>query len=103
MKYCKSLRNHVETSAIRFRPNSIVATMTSRMKRLIISVDGNSEKQHIHNFVDTEFLSVDSLELRRYLNSINPDINMITIATFPDGTEEEVAVELTAQFFWPSA
>ena len=92
-----------EAEALKKVSNSIVATMTSRMKRLIISVDGNSEKQHIHNFVDTEFLSVDSLELRKYLNSINPDINMTTIATFPDGTEQEVAVEITAQFFWPSA
>ena len=77
--------------------------MTSRMKRIIASVDGNSEKQYINEFVDNELLSVDSLELRKYLNSINPDINMIAITTFPDGTEQEVAVELTAQFFWPSA
>ena len=92
-----------EAEALKKVSSSVVKTMTSRMKRLIISVDGNSEKQHIHNFVDTEFLSVDSLELRKYLNSINPDINMTTIATFPDGREEEVAVEITAQFFWPSA
>ena len=45
-----------EAEALKKVSNSIVATMTSRMKRLIISVDGNSEKQHIHNFVDTEFL-----------------------------------------------
>ncbi len=92
-----------EATALKKLPGSIVKTMTSRMKRIIASVDGNSEKQHINKFVDNELLSVDSLELRKYLNSINPDINMTTIATFPDGREEEVAVELTAQFFWPSA
>ena len=93
----------IEAIALKKVSSSIVKTMTSRMKRIIASVDGNSEKQHINEFVDNELLSVDSLELRKYLNSINPDINMITIATFPDGTEEEVAVEITAQFFWPSA
>jgi len=92
-----------EAEVLKKLPGSIVKAMTSRMKRLITSVDRNSEKQHINEFVDNEFLSVDSLELRKYLNSINPDINMTTIATFPDGREEEVAVELTAQFFWPSA
>jgi hypothetical protein len=92
-----------EATALKKVSSSVVKTMTSRMKRIIASVDGNSEKQHINKFVDNEFLSVDSLELRKYLNSINPDINMITLATFPDGTEQEVAVELTAQFFWPSA
>ena len=92
-----------EAIALKKVSSSIVKTMTSRMKRIIASVDGNSEKQHINEFVDNELLSVDSLELRKYLNSINPDINMIAIATFSDGTEQEVAVELTAQFFWPSA
>ena len=92
-----------EAEALKKISSSIVTTMTSRMKRLIVSVDGNSEKQYINNFVDKELLSVDSLELRKYLNFINPDINMIAIATFPDGREEEVAVEITAQFFWPAA
>ena len=92
-----------EAAALKKVSSSIVKTMTSRMKRIIASVDGNSEKQHINKFVDNELLSVDSLELRKYLNSINPDINMTTTATFPDGREQEVAVELTAQFFWPSA
>ena len=93
----------LEREAEALKKVSIAKTMTSRMKRIIASVDGNSEKQYINEFVDNELLSVDSLELRKYLNSINPDINMITDASFPDGTEQEVAVEITAQFFWPSA
>ena len=92
-----------EAIALKKVSSSIVKTMTSRMKRIIASVEGNSEKQHINEFVDNELLSIDSLELRKYLNSINPDINMTTVATFPDDTEQEVAVEITAQFFWPSA
>ena len=92
-----------EAVALKKVSSTIVKTMTSRMKRIIASVDGNSEKQYINEFVDNELLSVDSLELRKYLNSINPDINMTAVTTFPDGTEQEVAVEITAQFFWPSA
>ena len=92
-----------EAIALKKVSSVLAKTMTSRMKRIIASVDGNSERATVNNFVDTELLSVDSLELRKYLNSINPDINMTTIATFPDGREEEVAVEITAQFFWPSA
>ena len=92
-----------EATALKKVSSTLAKTMTSRMKRIIASVDGNSEKQHINEFVDNELLSIDSLELRKYLNSINPDINMTTIATFPDDTEQEVAVEITAQFFWPSA
>ena len=76
--------------------------MTSRMKRMIVSIDGNTERAAIINFVDTELLSVDALEIRRYLASITPDVNMMTTATYADGTEREVAVQITAQFFWPS-
>ena len=92
-----------EAEVLKKVSSALAKTMTSRMKRIIASVDGNSEKQHINEFVDNELLSVDSLELRRYLNSINPDINMLTTATFPDGREEEVAVTITAQFFWPAS
>ena len=92
-----------EATALKKVSSTVVKTMTSRMKRLIASVDGNSEKAYVNEFVDKELLSVDALELRKYLNSINPDINLTTVATFPDGDEQEVAVEITAQFFWPSA
>ena len=92
-----------ETEALKKVSSTVVKTMTSRMKRIIGSVDGNSERTYVNEFVDKELLSVDALELRKYLNSINPDINLTTVATFPDGDEQEVAVEITAQFFWPSA
>ena len=81
----------------------ITQAMTSRMKRVIVSVDGKSERAHINNFVDKELLSVDALAIRKFINSVNPDVHMTTTATFEDGTEQEVAVEITAQFFWPSA
>ena len=92
-----------EAAALKKVSSTLVKSMTSRMKRLITSVDRNSEQKYINNFVDTELLSVDSLEIRKYINSIQPDIDMLTTATFPDGTEEEVAVTITAQFFWPSS
>ena len=92
-----------EAEVLKKVSSALAKTMTSRMKRIIASVDGNSEKATIINFVDTELLSVDALELRKYLNSITPDIDMLTTATFPDGREEEVAVTITAQFFWPAS
>jgi hypothetical protein len=80
----------------------LAANMTSRMKRMLVSVDGKSERAHINKFVDTELLSVDALEMRKYLFTITPDVNMTTIATYADGTKQEVAVQITAQFFWPT-
>ena len=94
--------NDLTKEAESLKKVQMATNMTSRMKRMIVSIDGNSERAAIINFVDTELLSVDALEIRRYLASMTPDVDMTTTATYADGTEGEVAVTITAQFFWPS-
>ena len=93
----------IESERLKKVSSGLVQTMTSRMKRILVSVDGKSERAFVNNFVDKELLSVDALAIRKFINSVNPDVHMTTTATFEDGTEQEVAVEITAQFFWPSA
>ena len=80
----------------------LVTQMTSRFKRIITSIDGSSERADVNKFIDTDFLSMDSLALRKHIAQITPDVNLTTTAKFPDGREEKVAVEITAQFFWPT-
>ena len=75
----------------------------SDLKHIITSVDGNSEISYINNFVDNEFLSRDSLEFRKYLNSITPDIDMNATAIDSEGKETEVVIPITVRFFWPSS
>ena len=77
--------------------------LTTRLKHMIISVDGSSEKSYINNFVDNEFLSRDSLAFRQYLASITPDVDMNVEVVDSDGKKTEVAVPITVRFFWPSA
>ena len=77
--------------------------LTTRLKHIILSVDGKSEKSYIHNFVDNEFLSRDSLAFRQYLSSITPDIDMTTIVVDTTGEEIEVTIPVTLRFFWPAA
>ena len=76
--------------------------LTTRLKHMIISVDGSSEKSYINNFVDNEFLSRDSLAFRQYLASITPDVDMNVEVVDSDGKKTEVAVPITVRFFWPS-
>ena len=76
--------------------------LTTRLKKMILSVDGKSEKSHINNFVDNEFLSRDSLAFRQYLSSITPDVNMTTKVVDSTGKESEVTIPVTLRFFWPS-
>ena len=51
------------------------ANLTTRLKKMILSVDGNSDKAFINNFVDNEFLSRDSYPFRENLSKITPDID----------------------------
>ena len=76
--------------------------LTTRLKTMILSVDGNSEKSHINNFVENEFLSVDSLAFRKNLKTLTPDVDMTTIVVDSTGKESEVMIPITVRFFWPS-
>ena len=76
--------------------------LTTRLKHMILSVDGKSEKSHINNFVENEFLSVDSLAFRKHLTSITPDVDMTTTVVDSDGKETEVTIPVTVRFFWPN-
>jgi|TARA_R100000030_G_C3237126_1_gene119720 hypothetical protein len=77
--------------------------LTTRLKHIILSVDGNSDRSYVNSFVDNEFLSRDSLAFRNYLNDITPDIDMTADVVDSSGREKTVVIPITARFFWPAA
>ena len=77
--------------------------LTTRLKKMIISVDGNSTKAYINNFVDNEFLSRDSFAFRQHLEDVTPDVDMSATVVDSAGKEMVVSVPVTVRFFWPSA
>ena len=81
----------------------VKSEMTTRLKRRVTSVDGDNTPSVINNFVDNEFLSVDSLAFRQYADEITPDVDMKYTFTSILGDEKEIVVPMTTQFFWPSA
>ena len=83
--------------------SDIDADITTRLKRTILSVDGESGTQIVNNFVDNEFLSRDALYFRTEFVKITPDIDMTTDVKFSDGSERRVVVPMTPGFFWPSS
>lgn len=76
--------------------------ITTRLKSSIIAVDGNRDGNAVNSFVDNEFLSLDSFAYRTYLTAITPDVNLSFSVELDNGEVEEVAVPVTAAFFWPS-
>ena len=79
------------------------AELTTRLKRMILTIDGNADRTYVNNFVDNEFLSRDSLAFRQYLATVTPDVDMSTSIEGKDGSEVSVTIPVTVRFFWPSA
>jgi hypothetical protein len=75
--------------------------VTSRFKKMIVSVDGNSERAFVNNFVDNEFFTQDSQAFRAHYLSITPDI-VLDIVIDDGGEGVEITVPMTVRFFWPS-
>ena len=81
---------------------NVSADISTRLKHQIISVDGDADKKTIREFVDGYMLARDSSSFRKHLKSTQPDIQMKFIHEGNNG-EEEVAVPIEVQFFWPDS
>jgi len=74
--------------------------LTTRLKYLITSVNGEREKKDIRDFVDNYLLARDSRALREYVKEIQPDVDL---TFFPEGNESGVNIPIGVSFFWPDA
>jgi hypothetical protein len=79
-------------------PNSS-AELTTRLKHMIISVDGDEEKKTVREFVDNYFLARDARSFREHIRNIQPDVNLAVVLD----SGEEVLVPIGLNFFWPDA
>jgi len=71
--------------------------ITTRLKQIIISVDGHTEKKDINDFVDNYLLAIDSRAFREHIKNTQPDVDMNYILD----NGEEVAIPIGLNFFWP--
>lgn len=85
------------------RKSGIEQEVTTRLRKVITSVDGDESVGTINNFVNNEFLSRDSKAFRDYLLSVTPDVDLNIIVDFSSGEEVEVTVPMTVEFFWPKS
>jgi hypothetical protein len=74
------------------------AELSTRLKYIITSVNGNRENKDIREFVDNVFLARDSRALREYIKEVQPDVDL---TFFPDGSNEKVSIPVGLNFFWP--
>jgi hypothetical protein len=105
------LLNHKDESAI---DNEITAMakasktgtspeITTRLKAMIVSIDGNSDRMYINKYVETELTSRDSLALRQQVADSMPNVDMeFDFVCDHCNHKERIDIPLTVQFFWPN-
>jgi hypothetical protein len=78
--------------------------ISTRLKYLITSVNGDNTSVTIRKFVDNYLIAKDARALRQYMDKISPGVNMKFDYESPEGEiEEGVSVPIGITFFWPDA
>jgi len=78
--------------------------LTTRMKTMILSVDGDTDQKTINHFVDNELFAVDSKALRGYINQVVPDIDLTwEFVSEETGERREMLLPMDTGFFWPQS
>jgi hypothetical protein len=72
--------------------------LSTRLKYMITSVEGDRETKTIREFVDNYLLARDSRELRKHIRETQPDVDL---TFFPDGSDDRVDIPIGVKFFWP--
>lgn len=75
---------------------------TSRLKAMIIAVNGDSSKATVWNFVDN-LLVKDARYLREQYSKIIPDVNFSVPIECSCGASQKVRMPIGVNFFWPDA
>jgi len=71
--------------------------LSTRLKYIITSVNGDREKKTIREFVENNLLARDSRALRQEIKRISPDIDL----TIQGDGGEDIAIPINLNFFWP--
>ncbi len=79
----------------------VSSDITTRLRYMIKSVDGNSDMGAITKFVNN-MIARDSRAFRDYAKKITPDVNMKFEYTHINGEVEEAPISMGVGFFWPS-
>lgn len=74
------------------------AELSTRLKYMILAVNGDDKA--VRPYVDNQFLARDSRDFRKYVNEIQPDVDL---KFYPDGAEEGVDIPIGITFLWPDA
>ena len=98
----KKIEEAIKATKKLSRMTGVDPELSTRLKHMIVAVEGETDRALVNKFVDS-MLSRDSLELRKYLKEITPDIDTTFTYECPScGYEQEkMALPIGVGFFWP--
>ena len=70
--------------------------LSTRLKYIITSVNGETGTKEVREFVDNFLLAIDSKALRKHLRDTQPDVDL----RYTDEDGKEVAIPIGISFFW---
>ena len=84
--------------------SGISKDLTTRLKSIITSIDGDTNKTSIIHFVDNELFAQDSRALRDHIKNISPGIDFNMDFTCQECQYEgKLNLPVGVDFFWPGA
>lgn len=84
----------------KYPPGVVPPTITTKLERQIVSIDGNQDREHIAKYV-LNMPIMDSKFIRKYLTESEPRLNLNRTVTAPSGEEVTVRVTFGVEFFRP--
>ena len=97
----EAIEKDLEMSSKLLGSNS-VGRVTHRLFNKIVSIDGVVDRDKIKKFIDV-MPAFDSKSLRKYMNKIEPKIDMETLLTCDKcGEISKLILPIGRNFFWPS-
>ena len=79
------------------------AEYSTRLKHMILSVDGDYERKNVRKFVDNQLLARDTRALREYIKEIQPDVDLTFDLENKAGNVKGVKIPIGITFFWPDS
>ena len=100
----KEIQDELKANNKTFIKTGIDKELTTRLKHIILAVDGERGRVTINNFVDNELFALDSRALRKHMRQMSPDLDMtFTFTSNITGETKEMDIPMDVSFFWPNS
>ena len=72
--------------------------LTTRLKYIVTSINGDRTTKLIREFIDEAFLARDARSFREYISKVQPDVDL---TFFPESSTKSITLPIGISFFWP--